>query len=170
MILTPTIIPRSALYLFFVNEVILSEIIRLLISILQTYLHNLLSLSFGCTNYRIMASEVPAIVPGGLPTAIAGVMIHDEIVAEGTASSGKNAKVKASSQALKLLQNLAPFEYRHTYGCNCEGKEQDWVGKAGDGVGMAGQLKRGNWDEREDDLLRAKIAKSAEMAQRMEVP
>ena len=117
-----------------------------------------------------MASEVPAIVPGGLSTAIAAVMIHDEVVAEGTASSGKNAKVKASSQALKLLQKLAPFEYRHIYKCNCEGKEQDWVGKAGDGVGMAGQLKRGNWDEREDDLLRAKIAKGVEMTQRMEGP
>lgn len=111
-----------------------------------------------------MASEVPAIVPGGLPTAIAAIMIHNEIVAEGTASSGKNAKVKASSQALKLLQNLPPFEYRHTYGCNCEGKEQEWVGKAGDGVGMAGQLKRGHWDEKEDDLLRAKTAKGVETA------
>ena len=116
-----------------------------------------------------MASEVPAIIPGGLPTAIAAVMIHDEIVAEGTASSGKNAKVKASSQALKLLQKLAPFEYRHTYGCDCEGKEQDWVGKAGDGVGMAGQLKRGDWDEQEDELLRAKISKGVENADRMEV-
>lgn len=110
-----------------------------------------------------MASEVPAIIPGGLSTAIAAVMIHDEIVAEGTASSGKNAKVKASSQALKLLQNLAPFEYRHMYRCNCEGKEQDWVGKAGNGVGMAGQLKRGDWDEKEADLPRAKIAKGAEV-------
>ena len=109
-----------------------------------------------------MASEVPAIIPGGLPTAIAAVMIHDEIVAEGTASSGKNAKVKASSQALKLLQKLAPFEYRYTYGCNCEGKEQEWVGKAGDGMGMAGQLKRGNWDDKDDDLSRAKAAKETE--------
>lgn len=66
-------------------------------SITQTYLHNLLSLSFGCSNYRIMASEVPAIIPGGFPTAIAAVMIHDEIVAEGTASSGKNAKVKLAA-------------------------------------------------------------------------
>ena len=104
-----------------------------------------------------MASEVPSIVPNGLPTAIAAVMIHDEIVAEGTASSGKNAKVKASSQALKLLQRLAPFEYRHTYGCDCEGKEQEWVGKAGDGVGMAGQLRRGEWDEKEGELLGAEI-------------
>ena len=111
-----------------------------------------------------MASEVPAIIPGGLPTAIAAVMIHDEIVAEGTASSGKNAKVKASSQALKLIQKLAPFEYRHTYGCNCEGKEQDWVGKAGDGVGMAGQLKRGNWDEKEGKLPRAEVPKGMEAA------
>ena len=162
MIPTLTITPRSALSFSLISHMSNFEVTLLLTPILQTYLHNLLTLSFGCTNYRIMASEVPAIIPGGLPTAIAAVMIHDEIVAEGTASSGKNAKVKASSQALKLLQNLAPFEYRHTYGCNCEGKEHDWVGKAGDGVGMAGQLKRGHWDEKEEDLLRAKIAKAVE--------
>ena len=96
-----------------------------------------MTLSFGCTNYRLMASEIPAIVPGGSPTSIAALMIHDEIVAEGQASSGKNAKVKASSNALKKLQGLAPFEYRVQYHCDCEGQVKDWVGKDGTGVEMA---------------------------------
>jgi len=97
-----------------------------------------MTLSFGCTNYRLMASEVPAIVPGGPVTSIAALMMHDEIVAEGQASSGKNAKVKASSNALKQLQGLAPFEFRTKYHCDCEGEVKEWVGKDGNGVGMVG--------------------------------
>ena len=71
-------------------------------------------------------------------TSIAALMVHDEIVADGQASSGKNAKVKASSNALKQLQGLAPFEYRIKYHCNCDGQVKDWVGKDGNGVGMVG--------------------------------
>ena len=97
-----------------------------------------MTLSFGCTNYRLMASEVPSIVPGGPVTSVAALMIHDDIVAEGQASSSKNAKVKASSNAMKKLQGLAPFEYRTQYRCDCEGQVKDWVGKDGDGKGMVG--------------------------------
>ena len=65
-------------------------------------------------------------------------MIHDHIIAEGQASSGKNAKVKASQNTLKLLQGIAPFEYRMQYQCNCEGVTKEWVGKDGNGLGMVG--------------------------------
>ena len=85
-----------------------------------------------------MASEIESIAPGGPTTSVAVVMIHDDIVAEGQASAGKNAKVKASSNALKLLQGLAPFEYRIQYHCDCEGEEKKWVGRGGDGLGMVG--------------------------------
>lgn len=71
-------------------------------------------------------------------TSIAGVMIHGEVVAEGQASSGKNAKIKASSNALKLLQGLAPFEFKQQFHCNCEGEQKAWVGEEGNGVGMVG--------------------------------
>lgn len=85
-----------------------------------------------------MASELPSLVPGGPVTSIAVVMIHDKIIAEGQAASGKNAKVKASQSALKLLQGIAPFEYRMQYGCTCEGVTKEWVGKDGNGLGMVG--------------------------------
>ena len=110
-----------------------------------TYLHNLLTLSFGCSSYRLMASEIPSIVPGStITTAIAVVMIHDEIMAEGQAASTKNAKVKASQSALSLLQGLTPFEYRLQYRCDCENaatgqaEKSMWVGREGDGIGMVG--------------------------------
>ncbi|KAL9126422.1 MAG: hypothetical protein Q9217_004514 [Psora testacea] len=110
-----------------------------------TYLHNLLSVSFGCTSYRLMASEIPSVIPGSTTTsAIAAVMIHDEIVTEGQASSSKNAKIKASQNALGLLKGLAPLEFRRQYQCDCEtaaqGKEEKrrWLGREEEGVGMMG--------------------------------
>lgn len=46
-------------------------------------------------------------------------MIHEQIIAEGTAVSSKYAKLKASQHALDLLTGLAPFEYRIQYRCDC---------------------------------------------------
>ena len=85
-----------------------------------------------------MASEISSIVPGGSPTSIAALIIHNEIIAEGQASSSKNAKVKASNNAVKLLGKMMPIEYRTLYGCNCDGQEKNWAGKDGNGVGMVG--------------------------------
>lgn len=104
-----------------------------------TYLHKLLTLSFGCAEYRLMAGEIESVIPGGSPTSVAALMVHDEVVADGQASSIKQAKVKASSSALKLMQGMSREEYRLTYRCDCkETEEQGWVGKNGDGIGMVG--------------------------------
>lgn len=65
-----------------------------------------------------MANELPSI-DGSPIRVIAAVMIHDDIVAEGTASSGRYAKLKASSNALDALKGVAPFEYRMRYQCDC---------------------------------------------------
>ena len=80
-----------------------------------------------------MANELPSPSPAsaGFPAPIvAVVMIHDEIIANASASSGKNAKVKASEKALILLDGLAPFEFRARFGCNCEGVSDDNAGMA----------------------------------------
>ncbi|KAF2838659.1 hypothetical protein M501DRAFT_1031732 [Patellaria atrata CBS 101060] len=83
-----------------------------------TQLHHLLAIDMGCTDYRLLSDEI-AILTGGPPKVIAGLMIHNKVVAEGVASSGKNAKVKASLNALELIQGLAPFEFRAKFGCGC---------------------------------------------------
>lgn len=54
--------------------------------------------------------------PGGV---LAAVMVHNEIIAEGTSSSSRYAKVKASEKALTVLDGILPFEFRKTYGCDC---------------------------------------------------
>ena len=74
-----------------------------------------------------MSDELPSI--DGSPTRIvAGVMIHDRVIADGTASSSKYAKLKASSNALESLSGLAPSEFRAHYRCDCsDGKALEEV-------------------------------------------
>lgn len=74
-----------------------------------------------------MANELPSI-DGSPPRNVAIVMIHNEIIADGEASSGKNAKVKASQAALEKLDGITPSEYRMQFRCDCEmGKHQKAV-------------------------------------------
>lgn len=73
-----------------------------------------------------MAREMPSVSPASAGIAapvIAAVMIHNEIVADASASSGKNAKVKASDKANKVLENMIPVVFRKQFGCDCEGKK-----------------------------------------------
>ncbi|KAL8677899.1 MAG: hypothetical protein Q9186_005710 [Xanthomendoza sp. 1 TL-2023] len=84
-----------------------------------THLHNLLTLSLGCSNYRIMASTIPNVAGTDIGHQVAVVMIHGEVIASGTAASSKNAKVKASEKALEQLKGLAPYEFRRKFGCGC---------------------------------------------------
>ena len=88
--------------------------------------------TFGCLNYRVMAEELPSLsaVTGGASGPIAAaVMVHNEIVAYATASSGRNAKTKASAKAVNSLDGMLPFEFRQKFGCDCKMKESA-VGKA----------------------------------------
>ncbi|KAL2352640.1 dsRNA-specific nuclease [Cryomyces antarcticus] len=89
-----------------------------------THLHHILTNHIGCRDYRILAQEIPS-VDGSVAQVIAGVMIHDEVAAEGRAKSGKNAKVKASLVALDLIKGMAPFEFRAKFGCDCKPSEED---------------------------------------------
>ena len=52
-------------------------------------------------------------------SVLAAVIVHEVVIAEGTASSGRYAKVKASEKALTALENMAPSEFREKYHCDC---------------------------------------------------
>ena len=67
-------------------------------------------------DYRIMARSVDEDENGLL---FAGVLIHGHVVAEATAPSGKVAKVKASEEALNVLQGMSIANFRQKYGCDC---------------------------------------------------
>ena len=64
------------------------------------------------------AGEIP-FVDGTATRIAAAVIIHDEVVAEGVASSTRYAKIKASEEALTLLDGLPAFKFREKYRCDC---------------------------------------------------
>ena len=105
-----------------------------------TFLHKLLTLTFGCREYRLMADEIPAVVPGEPSTAVAALLVHGQVVADGEAASTKVAKVKASQAGLAIMRALEGGReaYVQKFGCDCVGKEQEWVGRDGEGVGVVG--------------------------------
>ncbi|KAL9090003.1 MAG: hypothetical protein Q9165_005532 [Trypethelium subeluteriae] len=96
-------------------------------------LHHLLD-DLGCTRYRLMAKEMPS-EETRTPTCIAGVMIHENVIGKGTAASGKNAKVKASKDALAKTEGLARFEFRQKFKCDCSQTTSTKLGKEGVGGG-----------------------------------
>ena len=74
----------------------------------------------------------------GTPARVlAAVIVHNEVIAKGMASSGRSAKVKASEKALTLLEGLAVFEFRERYSCDCRPEAdgaQEGSGEMGDGI------------------------------------
>lgn len=69
-----------------------------------------------------MAHELPA-RPAFSTSAegkvVAVVMIHEEILADVEASSGKNARVRASEKALRLLEGMSVEHFRKRFKCSC---------------------------------------------------
>lgn len=69
-----------------------------------------------------MAHELPA-RPAFSTSAegkvVAVVMIHDEILADAEASSGKTARVRASEKALRLLEGMSVGDFRKRFKCSC---------------------------------------------------
>ncbi|KAI4198026.1 MAG: hypothetical protein LQ350_005537 [Teloschistes chrysophthalmus] len=96
-----------------------------------THLTHLLTLSLGCSSYRLMSSPVLNAMGDTINHQIAAVIVHGHVIASGQASSSKNAKVKAAGNALEKLRGLAPVEFRRMYGCGC-------VGGVGEGAGEVG--------------------------------
>ena len=61
----------------------------------------------------------PAFSTGAEGKIVAVVMIHEEILADAEASSGKNARVRASEKALRLLEGMSVENFRKRFNCSC---------------------------------------------------
>jgi len=67
-----------------------------------------------------MADELPAdnVNPA---MALAGLIVHEDILASGQVQSARYAKIKASVTAWDQLKNLTPAEFKKQFGCDCKG-------------------------------------------------
>ena len=108
-----------------------------------TRLSRLLSISFGCSDWRMGALETDTIIPGKGKAIAAMVMIHSKVHFHSLGQSGRYARVRASHAALEKLDGLPPYEFRKKYGCDCidEG-EGEW-----DGSEMAMKAKKAQMKE-----------------------
>jgi endoribonuclease Dicer len=86
-----------------------------------TTLSNLLSVSLGCANFRLMCDEIPTIDgrTAETPRIVAVVMVHDTIIADSEGTSSRYAKVKASRLAVEELKGLTRREFVGRFGCDC---------------------------------------------------
>ncbi|ETS82388.1 hypothetical protein PFICI_04264 [Pestalotiopsis fici W106-1] len=94
-----------------------------------TFLGNKLHLTYGCADWRVMVSEMPADTPGGSPgeTQVVGVvMIHGAVRAHAMSASGRYAKVGAANRCLALLADMSVDEYKTSFSCQC--KPEDVAG------------------------------------------
>jgi endoribonuclease Dicer len=58
-------------------------------------------------------------IDGDIPKVLAAVIVHGGTIAKAVASSGRYAKVKASTRALDVLDGLTRAEFRKKFHCNC---------------------------------------------------
>jgi endoribonuclease Dicer len=56
---------------------------------------------------------------------VAVVMIHNDIIVWTKGKSGKYAQTRVASQAIEVIEGLAPFEFRSKFGCRCHLKGED---------------------------------------------
>ncbi|KAG9194527.1 endoribonuclease Dicer [Alternaria panax] len=101
-----------------------------------TRLSRLLSITFGCNEWRMAAMETDTLILGKGKAIAAMIMIHGKVVFHTLGQSGRYARVRASHAALEKLDGLPPYEFRKKYGCDCvdegegEGEQNEAVLKA----------------------------------------
>jgi endoribonuclease Dicer len=102
----------------------------------STRLSRLLSINFGCSDWRMAAMETETLIPSKGKAIAAMVMIHGKVHFYSLGQSGRYARVRASHAALEKLEGLPPYEFRKKFACDCvdegegEGEDDDVVRKA----------------------------------------
>lgn len=96
-----------------------------------TRLTRLITVNFGCNEFRQDAMLTEVDVPGKGKAVAAMVMIHNKVVFWDIGESGRYARPRVSRKALEVLDGLPPYEFRSRYGCDCV---DDGVGEAQNGV------------------------------------
>jgi endoribonuclease Dicer len=81
-----------------------------------TFLHKKLT-NYGCMNYKLMCSDQPE---GPVAVRIiAGVVVHEHVVATAESSGARYAKVRASQKCLQILEGMSVAQFREKFQCDC---------------------------------------------------
>jgi endoribonuclease Dicer len=96
-----------------------------------TFLTNFLQVSMGCMDWTVITKEIPSI-DSSKPKTAAVVIVHETIVAEGRAESGRYAKVAAAKKALEIMKGLPTRDFRAKYSCVCRQADLEEVRAIGD--------------------------------------
>jgi len=85
-----------------------------------SYIHKKLTDEYKCMDFTILSSDPK---PGEIETNItAGVVVHGKVMASSKGTSSRYAKVRASQQALQLLNGVGLEEFREKWQCDCRRK------------------------------------------------
>ncbi|KAM0421502.1 hypothetical protein ACHAPT_010676 [Fusarium lateritium] len=92
-----------------------------------TYLSKKMQQDLGCTNWRISAENVPCGVEEGIAAltesdVVAVFMVHQQVIANATAKSGRYAKIAVAKRALAMLDEFGGDlgALKGALGCNCK--------------------------------------------------
>ena len=91
-----------------------------------TFLTTFLQVNMGCMDWTVIPKEIPSI-DGRKPKIAALVIVHDTVVAEARAESGRYAKVSAAKKALEIMKGLPLAEFREKYNCGCKPADEEEV-------------------------------------------
>ncbi|KAH8808722.1 hypothetical protein F5884DRAFT_793130 [Xylogone sp. PMI_703] len=84
----------------------------------STVLTRFLNDNMGCTNWRVYTKALPQI-NGEKNGVMCLLRIHEVVVCDGVAESGRYAKTKVCKAAMEILSGLPINEFREKHGCNC---------------------------------------------------
>ncbi|KAK3390423.1 hypothetical protein B0H63DRAFT_410308 [Podospora didyma] len=90
-----------------------------------TFLANLMQHKFRCTEWRLIAKELPMDdnfdEEGNLgnPQVICGICVHGQTLTHAVAASSRYAKIAAAKAALHILEEMSSEDFRKIHGCQC---------------------------------------------------
>jgi endoribonuclease Dicer len=96
-----------------------------------TFLTTFLQVNMGCMDWTVITKEIPS-VDGSKPKTAALVIVHETVVAEGRAESGRYAKVAAAKKALEIMSGLPTADFRKKYNCQCSQADKEEVREIGE--------------------------------------
>jgi endoribonuclease Dicer len=88
-------------------------------------IYNVLTVNFGCRDFAVLADELPSGDVKAAPKVVAGLIIHNRVVAFSTGSSSRYAKLRACHKGLESLEGVFRPDYRRLYGCTCKADDEE---------------------------------------------